>query len=463
MPRTLLIAPNSGGAAEPAGSFCLAMGCEEDGCSHEWHYAPYRTGLGALQRGLGSAVAWLQGQPDHGHMVYTCTSRDTRWDWQVDDRYTYLARLLHDLRLDPAPLVAQLRACGPYRPWPQTDPTDDDNQFNLAVGVLEALARKGNTQAHETLRGYVRDGIRWIDALTTLASSWPTEWWDDLWETAATRIRSEDVAEILPTSEPWLRWRGRDPRIDSVLNAAQRSRKDAEGRRVDLSTTSDAELIALLQAPGTGRAVKVTALHQIRRRARPVPDLLDAVEQLAAERQAGLFGALRVLGPQVLPAARGWAADPEHPLFDAAAHLLAEHGEEQDIPSILAALDRLTDEWCGHDRLTEGLARILTTSPSASKADLRTAVIRRLRRLTIASPHSYERRSYLHSLLLLDPDKTTAVLPSHLLDCEPDVRLLAAQHTPLTDQTRRWLLTLRDDPVEEASVRQAAAARINEN
>lgn len=87
-------------------------------------------------------------------------------------------------------------------------------------------------------------------------------------------------------------------------------------------------------------------------------------------------------------------------------------------------------------------------------------MIRRLRRLTIASPHSYERRSYLHSLLLLDPDKTTAVLPSYLLDCEPDVRLLAAQHTPLTDQTRRWLLTLRDDPVEEASVRQAAAARL---
>ncbi|GLZ62328.1 hypothetical protein [Micromonospora sp. NBRC 107095] len=110
-------------------------------------------------------MTWLQGQPDHGSMVHTCTTRDTRWDWQVDDRYRYLARLLHDLRLDPAALVAQLRACGPYRPWPQTDPTDDASQFNLAVGVLEALARKGNTQAHETLRGYVRDGVRCIDAL----------------------------------------------------------------------------------------------------------------------------------------------------------------------------------------------------------------------------------------------------------------------------------------------------------
>ncbi|MEW2477666.1 hypothetical protein AB0875_28210 [Micromonospora gifhornensis] len=216
--------------------------------------------------------------------------------------------------------------------------------------------------------------------------------------------------------------------------------------------------MALLQAPDTGRAVKAFALRQIRRRARPVPELLDAVEQLATERQAGLFGALRVLGPQVLPAARGWAVDTEHPLFDAAAHLLGEHGEEQDIPVIRAALDRLTDEWCGHDRLTEGLARILASTPCASHTDVRADLIRRLRWLTRASPHSYERGSYLRSLLLLDPDKTTGALPTHLLDCEPEVR---PQHAPLTDQTRRWLLTLRDDPIEEASVRRAAHARLN--
>ncbi|WP_327039623.1 hypothetical protein [Micromonospora maris] len=207
-----------------------------------------------------------------------CTGRDTRWDWQVDDRYTYLARLLHDLRLDLAPLVTQLRACGPYRAWARADPTDDDNQFNLAVGILEALARKGNTQATETLRGYVRDGIRWIDVLSTLAGSWPAQWWDDLWETAARRIRCEDAAEVLPASEPWRRWRGRDPRIDTVLNTAQRGRQDPRDRPVDLSATSDAELVALLQAPDTGRAVKAFALHQIRRSARPVPELLDAVE-----------------------------------------------------------------------------------------------------------------------------------------------------------------------------------------
>jgi hypothetical protein len=48
-------------------------------------------------------------------MVYQCTDRDTRWSRLDDSRYSYLARLVRDLRLDPAPLVAQLRACGPAR------------------------------------------------------------------------------------------------------------------------------------------------------------------------------------------------------------------------------------------------------------------------------------------------------------------------------------------------------------
>ena len=73
----------------------------------DWHYAPYRSLRGALQRGSGIAVARLHAQPEQAQLVYECTSRDTRWDWQVDDRYTYLARLLRDLNLEPAPLVEQ--------------------------------------------------------------------------------------------------------------------------------------------------------------------------------------------------------------------------------------------------------------------------------------------------------------------------------------------------------------------
>jgi hypothetical protein len=274
---------------------------------------------------------------------------------------------------------------------------------------------------------------------------------------ASARIDTDDAAQLAPDGEPWQSWRGRDSRLDAALAAAQRPAP--RPCPTDLATVSDADLAALLKTAGTDRVRLVSALRQIQRRGRPVPDLLDLVEHLAPVQPAGLFGALRTLGCLVAPAARGWAADPDHSLFGDAAHLLAEHGHEQDIPVLVAALDRLADQWCGYDRLTEGLARILTDSPPAAHADTRRWLVGQLRRLATASPHSYERTSHLRSLLLLDRQDTIENLPIHLLDCEAGVRLLAAQRTPLTDDARRWLAELRDDPIEDEQVRNAAAER----
>jgi hypothetical protein len=321
------------------GRILAAMSREDGDCAHDGHYAPYRSLRGALQRGRGIAVARLRHRPQRSDLVYECASRETRWDWQVDSRCTYLARLLRDLRLDPAALVERLSACGPYRS------TDDDNQFELIVGILGALARGGGEQAREALRDYVRNGIRWLDALTALADGWPVAWWDDLWEDVAARIEVDHAKELWPTSEPWQRWRGRDLRLDRVLDAAVRDRPDASNRRPTLTTASDAELVALLRAAGDDRSTLALILGRIRHRGRPVAELLDVVEQIAPIRPAGLFGALRVLGPQVVPAARCWAREPDHPLFDDAPHLLAAHGDEHDLPVLLAALDRLIDHW----------------------------------------------------------------------------------------------------------------------
>jgi hypothetical protein len=426
----------------------------------DWDYAPFRSVGGALQRGGGLAVARLRDRPEHAELVYQCTGRDTRWSRLDDSRYSYLARLVRDLRLDPAPLVAQLRACGPYRGL-EADPTDDVNQFGLALGILAALARGGQEQPREALRGYVRDGVRWVDALSALAASWPVEWWDDLWETAAERIAAADPAELWPNELPWRGWRGRDGRLDAVLDAAVRGRPGARARRSGLGTASDAELLELLQSVSDDAGALNLVLGGMRHRGWTVPETLDLVDRLAPLRPAGLFGVLRALGPELAPPARSWAADPDHPLSLDAPHLLAAHGDERDVPVLFAALDRLTDDWCGHDVLTEGLARILAGSPPTTHADTRTRLVRRLRWLTVASPHSYERVSYLRSRLLLDPQRTTAMLPIHLLDCEPQVRLLAAQRTPLTDDAHRWLTELRDDPLEEADIRSAAAERLN--
>ena len=419
-----------------------------------WQYEPYLSLHGGLQRGQGFAVAWLRDNPDRASLVYTCANRDTRWDRQVDDRYTYLARLLRNLRLDLAPLIAQLRSCGP-RPDP-----DDTNRFELAAGILRTLARTGDNRARDALRDYVRDGLYWIDVLESLPDEWPVDWWDDLNETAAARLTPRHASKLLPGSQPWQRWLGRNPRLDVILDIAARDRAEPRARRTDLAAASDADLIAALVAPGTGRPEMAAVLRQIRNRDRPVPELLDVVELLATVNPLGLFGALRAQAGLVVPQARAWAANPDHPLFLDAPHLLAEHGDERDMPLLLAALDQLADQWCGIDTLTEGLTRILTSASPPAHTEARAVVVQRLRRQVLASPHSYERTSYLRSLLQLDPPGTTTMLPLFLLDCEPKVRLLAAQHTPLTERARRWLTELRDDPIEDDDVRHIAAQRL---
>jgi hypothetical protein len=64
------------------------------------------------------------------------------------------------------------------------------------------------------------------------------------------------------------------------------------------------------------------------------------------------------------------------------------------------------------------------------------------------------------ALLMLDPDATRQRLPEALADCEGDVRLLAAQNVPLTGEVRERLSRLRDSPIENNEVREAAAIRL---
>lgn len=127
----------------------------------------------------------------------------------------------------------------------------------------------------------------------------------------------------------------------------------------------------------------------------------------------------------------------------------------------LDLLDRDDDrDWCGYDVLTEHLAQILADTPPTAHPDAKDALIRRLIRLVAGTPHTYERAGHLRSLILLDPAGAAENLPVFLLDCEADVRLLAARHTALTDDARRRLADLSDDPVEHPHVRAAAAKRL---
>jgi hypothetical protein len=203
------------------------------------------------------------------------------------------------------------------------------------------------------------------------------------------------------------------------------------------------------------RSTEVLAL--IARQKRRIPQLLDVAEQLAPTRPGRMLDALRLLVPEVLPYARRWLASGTDPLSFHAAILLAEHGDAQDIPALFDEFEERTDGWCGYEDLTEGLARILARSPTPEISE---RLVRQVRQLDDATPHSYARASHLRILLLLDPERTAAELPVHLFDCEEDVRLLAVRHTPLTDDARQRLAELRDDPIEEEEIRLAATERL---
>ncbi|MEV4640644.1 hypothetical protein AB0J80_25200 [Actinoplanes sp. NPDC049548] len=389
-----------------------------------------------MQRGLGRGAYKALHDPAGPDEVLRCLRRDYRWYWMVDDRAVYLARLVRDLAV-PVPLLVDV----------VNEDDDHDNAFGNVLDVLEALGRAGDAAAVDGLRRYVGQGPRWVDVLQTIACAWPVELWDDLLPTARARLPHDaQDRDLLWNGEPWRRWATSDERIAAEVAA--------DSPRPLHRPYANDPAAALLTLVRTGDADRQrAALRELNRRG-PAPEVLALLADLPLERVAGDAGhALDLLGTRALPLARQWAAVPGHPMFWRAHLLLAAHGDESDVPALLAGwewLDSREEDLCGYDALAAGLARI--GGPAAP------AVVRPLRRAWF-SPHSYERAAYLRALLELDPDSTDRLLTEGLWDCESDVRLIAAGLVPLDPLIERRLREMSADPLETPEVRAAAAAR----
>lgn len=362
-----------------SGQTAVSMSCATDDCAHSWHYASPRTLTGALQHGLGRGAHRAMSDPAAPDLVADCLRRDYRWDWWVDERKVYLARLVRDLRLPVEPIAARLFAAPP-------EESDDDNEFTNTLGVLEVLGHASVDGVVDEVRRYIREGERWLEAVQTVASSWPAAWWDDLYPIVLGRLDAVARDQALWLSPPWTGWAARDERIADAVDAAQR-------RPTMLRPFADeptAALLAVLREPSRAADWR-PALRELRRRP-PDPALLDLVDTLlAADLGQPLAGAIEQLGTLALPAARAWAATPDHPLTWTALLLLAAHGDHADVPALVAGLhwlDSRADDLCGYHELTGGLARI--GGPEAR------AALPRLRLLWFSS-HSYERSDYLHA------------------------------------------------------------------
>ncbi|MEV7771920.1 hypothetical protein [Kitasatospora sp. NPDC086791] len=133
--------------------------------------------------------------------------------------------------------------------------------------------------------------------------------------------------------------------------------------------------------------------------------------------------------------------------------VLAAHGGESDVPALVAALERqwVDTSWCGPGTLARGLARFGPAAVGAASL---------LRRFWLYTPHSHERPAYLEALAAIGAPGTAEAFAESLWDCEAGARLLGVGSAPDRPSVRRRLADLRDDPLEEPEVREAAAARL---
>ncbi|WP_158685627.1 hypothetical protein [Streptomyces purpureus] len=264
--------------------------------------------------------------------VYDGILRDWRWDG-TDDRSVYLARLVRDLELSPAPIVDQLMG--------------DEDSCLRACDVLELLALAGSDEAREGLRAYVRRGDHWVRVLESVSAGWPAEWWEDLGDVARARIGGE--AELPWFCEPWTRFGIEVQSRPSVT-------------RPSLTRLSTADLLTLLADSGTEDATKFDALRALNSR-EPSEELIPLVPLLGTpdgRRPLPLVRrAVERLGTAAVPAAHGWAQDERAWLAQLGADVLADHPRPEALPGLVEELAEqwAARTWCGPDRTARRLAR----------------------------------------------------------------------------------------------------------
>ncbi|MFD9723137.1 hypothetical protein [Streptomyces sp. NPDC059072] len=391
-------------------------------------YAHHDSLRGLLQRGRGlGAVRAVQDPAAAAPHVYEVIRRDWRWDGS-DHRALYHARLLRDLGLSPAPVVAQLTAA-------------DGGDCVLAIEVLELLAVAGSEEARDGLRAHVREGAHWIDVLESVADVWPVEWWEDLGEVARSRMGRE--AQPPWPCEPWIRF-GIETQVFRALPAA------------DFGDRSDEQLLGLLADPRGADGDKVAVLRELARRT-PNEGLIPLVPGLGTSDGRRplpvLARAVEGLGALAVPAARRWAQDGREWLAGLGADVLRDHLGPEVIPQLVAELAEQWRErtWCGPDRTAKQLARF---GPDAAGA------VPVLRRFWLHTPHSWERPAYLEALAAIDPDGLDYTHTESLWDCEEEARLSAIARAPGGRENVARIEVLRDDPMESPEVRTAAAVRL---
>ncbi|MFD0347054.1 hypothetical protein ACFQ0M_15425 [Kitasatospora aburaviensis] len=188
----------------------------------------------------------------------------------------------------------------------------------------------------------------------------------------------------------------------------------------------------------------------------PEPELLPLVPSLSpAEGEYPLPllpRAVLKLGVAAVPAAREWAAAGEPWLAGLGHQVLAEYGEAEDIPVLIAELERdwVARAWCGPMYTARGLARFGVRPGARCRSCDGSGCGRRTR---TSGPRTWRRwgRSSRRGWTRCTWSASGAVRRR---------RGCWRRRAPDRPEVRERLAYLRDDPMEAAEVRAAAGERL---
>jgi hypothetical protein len=443
--------------------------------------------VGLLKRGRGAGfLAALEADRTVArHAMLACICADQSWIFSsFDDRPSYYAALGLEIGLVLKPIRDFIRERS-VRP-------ETRDETEMACDVLGEMAKRGSVEAAAVLTDEVRNGPGWYWAFRALedadyAVSHTPELShrelivdDALLEELSDRLKAdppqEEFSWLTLQAYPQLRWLA--PGVD-FDDPEPPERPDLSGWSVEELRTA-----ALTRGPPAWEAARalcgLLSLEELRAAALTpgvnTPLAVEAARTLGGLGDLGIFdtvvgeleadpgdiggGHFRKRGGDYLvalptnrslPLARRWVNEP-FPRSLAADRIFEAHAEPADRTliegTVLAALE---------DRK---YYRVWTLSGALKRlADPRSAKV--MRTVFEESPYALARADALAGLVAIGGADADDLIIEALWDCYSGCRGVAVKNAPLAEWTTKRLEHIRDDPLEEQTDREAAAARLS--
>jgi hypothetical protein len=464
--------------------------------------------LGQLELGLGAGfLAALEAPSDEVcAMVLDCVDRDTRLDWNLDERADYYALLLLAADADVAAVEGVVAANEPVG----EDPKDHST---LPLDVLVRMGVRGSRNAQDAVGRYLAEGTDVAGLLCVLQGDGERMSEIPGWRSAIERLgavfceRFPSHVELRSALEstregfwigsdapPWSLWAASHPMVADVLREYDEATggKNDRGGVPDLASLSTPELLAVQDGrlgmavfavlkertdvadvrsliaaarfeslPMQGPAIRALAYQH---RAEALEIAVEHIDDPPYPRLRGhLFRALVLLPyDQTRSLAHEWLQSSEgsrpgvawHPRIAAA--IFEEHAEAEDIPVIREYLCRDTLERATSDfYVICSLAGALGRHPNQGPYPELTSIF-------YGMSYSYGRLHVARAMAETDPAFANTQAVECLWDCQPTTRDFGATYVDVDNPIALARLhVIASDPAEDEETQRTARSRVD--